>query len=165
MIQHDPTSPPQPSPTNRFLTAHWRIGRAFNEYLNGLLLERYDLNLKDFLVLAAIDRGAAYPSEVSERLKLPRDMTSRILQTLLKAGLVTRSIDEQDSRRTRLRATEAGRVLHQDVHSELEKLLGPLLAQLGTGGEPFLNALDTLNELLSQTLTLPLSPTPGDPHV
>ncbi len=146
------TPPPALSPTARFLTAHWRIGRAFNEYLSGLLLERYDLAFKDFLVLATIDRGAAYPSDVSKRLKLPKDMTSRTLQTLLTAGFIDRAIDAQDSRRTRLETTKAGRALHQDVQTQLEGLLEPLLAQLTMESEPFLASFDSLSDLLSQNL-------------
>jgi DNA-binding MarR family transcriptional regulator len=163
-MQYDPTPPPQPSATTRFLTAHWRIGRAFNEYLNALLLERYSLNLKDFLVLASIDRGAAYPSEVSERLKLPRDMTSRILQTLLKAGLIDRAIDDKDSRRTRLEATEKGRGVHESVHHELERVLEPLLERLPIASADFLTALETLNETLNDSFAQTLAQ-PGEPHV
>lgn len=160
-MQYDTTTPiPNASATSRFLTAHWRIGRTVNEHLNGLLLERYDLNLKDFLVLATIDRGAAYPTEVSERLKLPKDMTSRILQTLLKAGFIERAIDDKDSRRTRLETTQAGRTVHQEVHAQMENLLEPLLAQLAVDNEPFLTSLESLNDLFTQTVK-PI----GEPHI
>lgn len=146
-------SPPKSSDASRFFVAHWRIGRALYEYMNPLLEEKYGLNYKDFLVLATIDKGVHYPTELAERLKLPKDMTSRVLQTLLKAGLVERAIDAQDSRRTRLETTLKGQELHTEVHKSVEGLLEPLLAQLGESqSEQFLTSLETLNDLLTRAL-------------
>lgn len=149
-------TPPPTGAASRFLVTHWRIGRSFHDYLGPLLDARYGLGLKDFLVLATIDRGVQYPTELAERLKLPKDMTSRTLQTLVKANLVERAIDAHDSRRTRLTTTPAGRSLHADVLREMEGLLEPLLAQLGEGQKPFLTALETLSDLL----TAPPEPVP-----
>lgn len=121
--------------------------------MNPLLEETYGLNFKDFLVLAAIDKGVHYPTKLAERLKLPKDMTSRILQTLLKAGFVERAIDAHDSRRTRLETTPKGQELHAEVHKSVEGLLEPLLDQLGESqSEQFLTSLETLNDLLTRAI-------------
>lgn len=144
------TPTPPPSTASRFFTAHWRIGRAVHEHVTPLLEKTYGLGYKDFLVLAAIDRGVHYPTELSERLMLPKDMTSRAVQTLLKAGLAVRAIDARDSRRTRLETTARGRDVHSEVHRSVERLLEPLLARLGKDrSETLLTSLETLNDLLT----------------
>lgn len=153
-MQPPPDTPALPaSAASRFFVAHWRIGRAIYEHMNPLLEKTYGLNYRDFLVLAAIGRGVHYPTELAERLKLPRDMTSRVLQTLLRAGFVERAIDAHDSRRTRLEVTPTGKELHAAVQKSVEGFLEPLLAQLGEGrSEQFLTLLETLNDLLSQAI-------------
>lgn len=144
--------PDTPSPTaaaSRFFAAHWRIGRTVHDYVNPLLEQTHGLSYRDFLVLAAISRGVRYPTEVAERLRLPKDTTSRILQTLLQAGLVERAIDTQDSRRTRLETTPAGLTLHNEVRGSIEGLLEPFLAGLGDAQEQFLELLETLSDQLA----------------
>ena len=152
-----PNTPPPTAAASRFFVAHWRIGRAVHNYVNPLLETTHGLSYRDFLVLAAIAKGKRYPTELADRLKLPKDTTSRILQTLLQAGLIERTIDPHDSRRTRLETTAAGQTLHAEVRSSIEGLLEPFLAGLGDTQEQFLAQLECLSDQLTaspQTLTV-----------
>ena len=144
-----PDTPPPTSSASRFFAAHWRIGRAVHDYVNPLLEQTHGLSYRDFLVLAAISKGVRYPTELAERLKLPKDTTSRILQTLLHAGLIERAIDAHDSRRTRLETTPAGHTLHAEVRRSIEGLLEPFLAGLGDAQEQFLGLLERLSDQLT----------------
>ncbi len=117
--------------------------------MNPLLETTHGLSYRDFLVLAAISRGVQYPTELADRLRLPKDTTSRILQTLLQAGLIERAIDTSDSRRTRLETTLAGTTLHAEVRGSIEGLLEPFLAGLGDAQEQFLGLLETLSDQLT----------------
>lgn len=125
-------APARASPALRFLAAHWRIGRVLAEHLNPLLSRTYGLELRDYLVLSTVHKGISYPTELAERLKLPKDMTSRTLQTLLRGGYLERTIDVHDSRRTRLTVTDSGRTLLTQVVTTLEHALEPLLGGLET---------------------------------
>ena len=144
-----PDLPPPISTASRFFVAHWRIGRAVHDYVSPLLEEAHGLSYRDFLVLAAISRGVRYPTELADRLRLPKDTTSRILQTLLQGGLIERAIDTSDSRRTRLETTPAGNTLHTEVRGSIEGLLEPFLAGLGDAQEQFLGLLETLSDQLT----------------
>ncbi len=145
-----PDTPPPSSAASRFFAAHWRIGRAVHDYVNPLLETTHGLSYRDFLVLTAVTKGVRYPTELAERLRLPKDTTSRILQTLLQAGLVERAIDTVDSRRTRLEATPTGQTLHAEVKQSVEEMLGPLLESLGSARqEQFLALLETLSDQLT----------------
>ena len=149
---HDPpeTPPLQTSAASRFFVAHWRIGRAVHEYVSPLLEQTHGLSYRDFLVLTAVMREVHYPTELSEKLKLPKDTISRIVQTLLQAELLARTIDPDDSRRTRLGATPSGQKLHAEVKKSIEGLLEPLLEGLGWAQrEQFLGLLETLSDRLA----------------
>ena len=71
------------------------------------------------------------------------------MQTLLHAGLIGRTIDPSDSRRTRLEATASGKTLHAAVRESIESLLEPFLAGLGEAQEQFLGLLETLSDQLT----------------
>ena len=136
----------KPSAASRFFVAHWRIGRAIHAYVSPLLEQTHGLSYRDFLVLSAVVRGVHYPTELSERLLLPKDAASRIIQTLLQADLLARSIDPDDSRRTRLEATSSGQNLYAEFKKSIEEMLGPPLKGLGRARqEQFLELLETLS--------------------
>ena len=142
---------PQPSPALRFLTAHWALSRALGEHLNPLLAHSYGLELRTYLILSGIARGIAYPSDLAARLNLPRDTTSRALQTLLKKGLITKHIDPDDSRRIQQSVTPAGDALLAEVRATLESILEPLLHELEPGAlEHFFTTTETLRAQLTE---------------
>ena len=153
------TNPAKTSAASRFFVAHWRIGRAIHEYVNPLLEETHGLSYRDFLVLSAVVRGVHYPTELSERLMLPKDTTSRIVQTLLQAELLARTIDPDDSRRTRLRATQSGQRVYAEFKESIEEMLGPPLEGLGWARqEQFLELLETLSDRLAISPTATQTP-------
>lgn len=143
----------QATPALRFLTAHWGLGRALAEHLEPLLTRTYDLELRAYLVLSSVSRGIVYPSDLADRLSLPRDTTSRLLQILLKKGLITKRIDPDDSRRIQQSVTLAGETLLREARATLETILEPLLDDLGADSlEHFLTTTETLRSQIAQTL-------------
>lgn len=144
---------PHPTPAFRFLAAHWGLGRVLGEHLNPLLEQTNDLELRAFLILSAIARGTTYPSDLADRLSLPRDTTSRTLGTLLKKGLIAKQIDPDDSRRIRLSVTPPGDALLHEARRTLEGALEPLLQRFEPAAlETFLTTTETLKTQLAESL-------------
>lgn len=141
------------TPALRLLTAHWSLGRALGEHLNPLLAQHYGLELRAYLILSGVARGVTYPSDLADRFGLPRDTTSRALQTLLKKGLITKRIDPDDSRRIQQNVTPAGEALLAEVRATLETLLEPLLQDFEPEAlEIFFRTSETLKAQLTERL-------------
>ncbi len=74
-----------------------------------------DVPVAHVLVLEAVDaaaaRGSVAVSDVAVELGLDRSNASRMLADAVDAGLVTKTVDPADARRTELRITGAGRRL------------------------------------------------------
>ena len=153
-----PSDPP--APAHRLFVQLWRLSRALRQQLEPILAERYGLELRDYLILGALHRGVSYPTELAEYLGLSKDMVSRQLQALLQTGLVRRSIDPDDSRRTRLELTPAGAAKRREARQGVAETLGPMLERLGPEpAEQLLASLETFADLVT---TLPAQ---GELHV
>ncbi|THF85005.1 winged helix-turn-helix transcriptional regulator [Deinococcus sp. KSM4-11] len=104
-------SPPLAAPetdTEHFLAIQWKLNQALGRHLAPLIERAHGVGLKDLMVLGHIRSGVHYPTELAGELQIPKHMTSRVLDDLLGKGLIERSIDPQDSRRTRLSVSPAG---------------------------------------------------------
>lgn len=77
---------------------------------------RFRLSITEWRVLAVLGR---YPglsaSEVVERTAMDKVAVSRAVNSLLDAGRVERSVDEDDRRRAMLRLTSVGRAIYDEV--------------------------------------------------
>lgn len=159
-----PTSPPDPtfSVALRFFAAYWRMGKTLAHHLDPLLERSYGLNLKDYAVLASIDRGIHYPTELAESLDWSKDNVTRLINKLLATGLIERAIDREDSRRIRLELTKKGHEQRSAIRTTIETTIEPILAGLGKKqSEQLITSLETLRELIIQTLG---DNTLGEPH-
>jgi MarR family transcriptional regulator, organic hydroperoxide resistance regulator len=148
-------SPPDSnsSPALRFFAAYWRMGKALGHYLDPLLERSYGLSLKDYSILAGIDRGILYPTELAERLDWSKDMVTRIINKLLAAGLIERKIDDEDSRRIRLELSAKGHEQRTAIRKTIETTIEPILENLGKNQtEQLTGLLETLQELIVTTL-------------
>lgn len=67
-----------------------------------------DLDLGDFLTLRSIELGVDTPGGLARDLGFNPAVVSRALTKLVKAGLIERRIDADDSRRSRVELTEEG---------------------------------------------------------
>ncbi len=115
----------------RFFVAYWRTGRTLRARLDPLLEAEFGLELKDYLLLGSIYRGCHYPTELAELLGMPKDMVSRVINKLLSQGLIKRSIDEQDSRKTLLVISPKGVETRNAIRESIQNTIQPVLEQLG----------------------------------
>lgn len=135
--------------TFRFFVAYWRSSRTLRGHLEPLLEERFGLELKDYLVLGSIYRGCHYPTELADLLGMPKDMTSRIIQKLLRKSLIVRSIDEQDSRKTLLVINTKGTEIRNQIRESIQNTIQPVLEQLGhEQTETLIQTLTNLADLI-----------------
>ncbi|MBB6096607.1 DNA-binding MarR family transcriptional regulator [Deinobacterium chartae] len=131
----------------RFLRGMWRFNRALTQQLEPLIESRHGIDSRIFFVLKSIQGGKHYPKMLAEHLRIPSTLISRYLDQLDKQGLVSRSIDGQDSRRTRLMLTEAGERVTRETQETLYTLVGAQLAKLDPEVlQGLLTALDSLTD-------------------
>lgn len=113
-----------------FLKTQQEFGQLMGNRLNQRLEQVHNLQLKDLLIAREIHQGARYPSEIADRLRIPRDMVSRSIDRLMQAGTISREIDPHDSRRTILSINPEGETrrkeVQQTIQSTMEPIVGPL---------------------------------------
>ncbi|WP_138465214.1 MarR family transcriptional regulator [Poseidonocella sp. HB161398] len=106
---------------------------------------RSQLTEQQWRILAVLDeQGPMDATRLSEQCGLLLPSQTRIIQTLMEKGLVTRSRDQNDRRRQTLAITEAGHGIVVSHAGELEKLSARIEARLGR------KRLATLMELLEE---------------
>jgi DNA-binding MarR family transcriptional regulator len=133
------------------LRAHAATTRQFNTEL----LERHDLTLNDFDVLAQLSRGPQHGlkrSELAERVLLTPSGITRLLDGLERAGYVARGECPTDARVTYAVLTDAGREKLREASKTHLASVRALLAERFTTEE-----LEQLSELLGR---LPLAADP-----
>jgi DNA-binding MarR family transcriptional regulator len=101
-------SDPVPAPELRLLDALFRLSKSVLADARTHVAAAADLDLVDFLTLRTIEFGVDTPGALVEDLGLNPAVVSRALTRLVRAGLVERRIDTQDSRRSRVELTEEG---------------------------------------------------------
>lgn len=92
-----------------------------------LFESRFGLDVHELRVLRLIDDqpGVTFTS-LAKQTRFERSATSRILSSLMKAGLVRRENDEKDARQFRLNVTQTGKALREradPLSLELETLI------------------------------------------
>ena len=131
----------------KFLGGLWRLNRRIKQDIQPVLTEQYGLDQRRYMLLQAIYKGHIYPKHLAQEFDFPASMVSRYLDQLAGAGLVERTIDGRDSRRTRLSLTAEGERVRRDIVGRIkldtaERLSGLSPAQLGA----LLDAIALLNE-------------------
>ncbi len=162
----EPATPPPPSAPSRrsdafrLMASLWDLGRSLTDHLDPLLQAQHDLDRRDYMALATVAKGTLSPSELAATLRMPRDMTSRTIARLRRAGLLTRSADDADGRRAHLSLTPLGTERRAAVRSVLEATVETALGKLGDPErDQLLTSLERLNELLTAEFGAP-TPTP-----
>lgn len=134
----------------RFFSTYWRIARGIGGLLESRISELASFNLKEYAILKAVQNDIRYPTGLAEHLDLSKDTTSRSLQKLLQAELLERTIDQADSRRTRLSLTPAGQEQLTQIDAELGSEIDALLSRMdSTDADQLLQHMDTLGRLLA----------------
>lgn len=130
-----------------FLKVHHELTHALFGKMAQKLEQEHNLQLKDLMITREIHQGTRYPSEIAEKLRIPRDMVSRSIERLLQANLLMRSIDPQDSRRTLLSINPEGETLRRQVQATIAESVGPSLSNISE------TELQTLIALMQKLLT------------
>ena len=123
-------SPSFPPPGDLF-TVWWDLTQTFKRHVTPVLAREHQVDFKDFMALNAIARGALYPGVLCERLSLTPSNASRVIDDLVKHGLVERQLDAADSRRVRLRLTEGGSQVLESARHTMMALMDRGLSGLG----------------------------------
>jgi DNA-binding MarR family transcriptional regulator len=99
------------------------------------LLERAlpTLSLADFRVLSAVAEGEARASRLATRLALGKPAISSTVDSLVRRGLLARTVPEVDQRAVDLALTPAGEAVRADAE---RTLVGIVTELAGDTGEP-----------------------------
>ncbi|GEM47301.1 MarR family winged helix-turn-helix transcriptional regulator [Deinococcus cellulosilyticus] len=113
-----------------FLKTHQELGQALGSRMTQRLEQEHNLQLKDLIIAREIHHGARYPSEIADRLRIPRDMVSRSIDRLMQIGTISREIDPKDSRRTILTINPEGEEKRLQVQKTIYNTVHPLVSGL-----------------------------------
>jgi len=104
------------------------------------------------LLLEMVARGLAHPKEIAEALQWDPPLLSHYLSKLEAKGLIQRSLDPSDRRRTNVRITDAGRALLNQAHETWHVHTTRALADLSN--EELVWLRDVLRRILSKEAKL-----------
>ncbi|MCF6385629.1 MarR family transcriptional regulator [Mycobacterium sp. MBM] len=107
----------------RLLDALYRLNRSVLGAARTHVAAVAKLDLVDFLILRSIELGIDGPGDLVRDLGLHASVVSRAVTKLAKAGLLTRAVDQTDSRRSYLTLTAAA----EDAIAEVEERVRPML--------------------------------------
>ena len=100
-----------------------RFEQAFRQFSIGLrkgmikqVKDEFGVEFTDFPLLYLIDHGFTSPTAVKDRMMMSASMVSHMVDRALKAGLIVRDIDPDDSRRFRLSLTTEGQRLLKRIN-------------------------------------------------
>jgi DNA-binding MarR family transcriptional regulator len=134
--------------------AWWGAVQAMRHRVGPFLERQHGLDFKHFIVLHSIELGAKYPGALCERLEVTPSGISKMLDDLSRRGLISRSLDDEDSRRVRLAVTPEGEAVLLGARDAIFGLLDDALA----GEEPehvaaFTRFLERLQQGVPQSFT------------
>ena len=118
--------PQMPAPEARMCRLMLMLGGIIEQQLE-FKLKPHKLNHSEFLTLMILysrPDGSSTPGELCEFATQGATNMTRIANTLVKRGLITRGASEEDRRRVLIRITPAGRRF-------VQKMLPPMFPQLG----------------------------------
>ncbi|WP_329065161.1 MarR family winged helix-turn-helix transcriptional regulator [Amycolatopsis sp. NBC_01480] len=134
-----------PAPELRLLDAVFRLQKSALADARAHVAEAADLDLADFFLLRTIVLGVDTPGGLVSDLGLNPAVVSRALTRLVKAGLIERRIDPEDSRRSRVTLTAEGERTTAAIAARVRPGLARRLEKLAPDQvESFLEALEAL---------------------
>jgi DNA-binding MarR family transcriptional regulator len=139
----------EPDTATRLRTVVGRLSRGLRGTVAGAGLTPTQIS-----VLASVVRhGPIKVADLGALEGLNATMLSRAVSNLGKAGLVSRSRDEEDARAVWVRATASGRQTQQRIRSERSRALGTHLEQLPAEHRRALEKALPALEMLAESLT------------
>lgn len=84
--------------------------------LSKIYASRFDLSVPQWRVMAVLGRYEPISAnEVCDRTVMDKVAVSRAVQAMLRRGLVERTVDNRDRRRSALRLSKRGRTIHNEI--------------------------------------------------
>ncbi|ORX12401.1 hypothetical protein AWC31_30900 [Mycolicibacterium wolinskyi] len=114
----------------RLLDALYRLNKSVLGAARTHVAAVAKLDLVDFLILRSIELGVDGPGDLVRDLGLHASVVSRAVTKLAKAGLVVRTVDAVDSRRSYLTLTPAAEVAISEVEGRVQPMLQDRLGRL-----------------------------------
>lgn len=113
-----------------FLRNMHQFNRGISRKLTPIVEQEHGIDLRLYFILKYIEHGVIHPSAISQATHLPNSVITRHIDQLVERGLLQRSLDTEDSRRTRLLLTDDGlRIAHaadaslsRIVHAQLNRV-------------------------------------------
>lgn len=93
-----------------------------------------DVPQQGFWALAALGRQPGEASELVAEMDITKQAVSKLVETLVRAGYVSRGANDEDRRRTRLLLTPRGRRAAEVIRRAVVREEHRMEAELGTGG-------------------------------
>jgi DNA-binding MarR family transcriptional regulator len=108
----------------------YRLTRLAVDDARTHIAEVADLDVGEFMLLRAIKTGTSSPGDLSRLLSSHPAATSRTLTRLTRAGLVARTVDPDDARRSKVALTGEGErvaaLIADRIRPELQRRLDRL---------------------------------------
>jgi DNA-binding MarR family transcriptional regulator len=118
------------------------LSNRISQEIAGLYAERFALNVTEWRLLAVLGR---YPdltaTELAERTAMDKVAISRAVASLVSEGRLTRKVDGDDRRRSRLRLSAKGYRIYDEVAPLAMQYEQRLLAALSGEDRAILDAL------------------------
>jgi len=139
------------APLHLDLFVPYRLSVLANIVSNSLAriyAERFDLTIMEWRVMAVLglEETKNQPmsaNSVAARTEMDKVQVSRAVSRMLKSGLISRSTDDEDRRRSRLELTERGRAVYREIVPAALKFEEELLRSFSTDEVMILDQLIT----------------------
>lgn len=144
----------QPSDKNLHLGLLFHLTNQFKDQLIGHYFSGAGITAPQFKVLINIYKGNTSPAEICKNLLMDTGAMSRMVERMVKSGLIERHRNTQDKRQVILALTEKGQSLcHTFQHEALNTILAELTARLTPEESQQLQAL--IIKMLPDEFTAP----------
>lgn len=113
-----------------FLRNMYELNTSIVQRLSPTLEKEQGIDLRLYFILHVVDQGTVHPGAIAQAIKLPNSLVTKHLDQMAERGLLERSIDPDDSRRVRVKLTEAGLATMQGADAilaeQVEERLGKI---------------------------------------
>ncbi len=131
----------------------YQLVRLYQSCDRVCLVERGVSASQGYTLLSLPQEGTLSMNELSEAMGLANSTTTRIVDQLVKKGLVRRREDEEDRRVVRVQLTARGRELWQALTNELQDFFARAMEGIREDERPaILHALERLTNTLEKAL-------------
>lgn len=116
-------------------------------------LAEFGLNIpRNFVLHHLNNRPGINNMDLSERLLCTKSNTSRIVQGMLKDGLITRQYHPEDRRSYQLYLSESGKALFERVYPAFNQQINKLMSLIDSDKiDPYLEVIQSIETILAPT--------------